>query len=71
MIQGRKKEALLWRPSEHLESGSFDQRCNVNLIIGELEKSNKDKNKVFALCFFFDVYVMHHDVTNCRLSKNY
>jgi len=51
VIHWRKKETLLWRSFKHLESESFDQRCNVNLIIGRvlsrivfLQKSAVDRH---------------------------
>jgi len=33
LICWRKKEHFLWRSPKHLGSDSFDQRCNVNLIM--------------------------------------
>jgi len=35
-----------------------------------LEKSDKAKNLKFCLYLFFDVYIMHHNVTNVRSAQS-
>jgi len=56
-----KKEALLWRSSKHLESGSFDQRCNVNLIIRRVTRLKS------TFCTWSLQYnIMHCDINNVR-----